>query len=339
MNNKPYDEQIDDYKDSIFAIIGFVNLFRYDDKTKKMRDDIKIFQGRRMKTSSTNRVNPDDEITPDFCVQDSENKGIVGEVKKSFPSDSDLWMDDFRQLMRYDDDLSNWLTNSGKINDHHIVLLTHSSRSRKLIRYFRDHEGKDIIFTRNFAIIEFYRNEEIQSYLFFRKEFGDLLYFQKENNRLIDGVQVPLMKLMPEYGRIKLYDSKPPLPYLIYLLWENVIMLRASDSEKFPNLRKNGKLPVTAKIDDITQELYENYSFKQLNADNSSCQPKIPLKSWIKDAIEALVTFKLAEWKDKDSEECIFHFKKFGTTLQDFINLCDKNQQETDIDQKQLDLF
>jgi hypothetical protein len=337
MNNKPYGEQISDYEDSIFAIIGFVNLFRYDDRTKKMRDDIKIFQGRRMKTSSANRINPDNEVTPDFCVQDSMNKGIVGEVKKSFPSDSDLWMDDFRQLMSYDDDLSNWLTNSGKINDHHLVLLTHSSHSRKLIQYFEEHKGKDIIFTKGFVIVEFYRNNEAKAYLGFRKEFGDLIYFQKENNRLVYGIQVPLVALTNIY-RIKLYDSKPPLPYLIHLIWENVISIRVSE-EEFRRLRRNSRLQIAIKIDEIIQDLYENYSFRQLNADNSSYQSKVPLKSWVKEAIEELITFKLAEWKDKDGEGCVFYFKKSGTTLQDFINLCEKNQLGTDIDQKQLDLF
>ncbi|MEK7396517.1 MAG: hypothetical protein AAB116_06230, partial [Candidatus Poribacteria bacterium] len=185
--------------------------------------------------------------------------------------------------------------------------------------------------------VEFSRNNEAKSYLFFRKQLGELLYFQKENNRLTDGIQVPLEVLTNIY-KIKLYDSQPPLPYLIHLIWESVISTRVSDDE-FRRLRRNSKLSVTIVIDEIIQNLYENFSFKQLNADNSSFQPKIPLKSWVKEAIEALITFKLAEWKDKDSEECVFYFKKFGTTLQDFISLCETNQLGTDIDQKQLDLF
>lgn len=150
MNDKSFRDRIDDYKDSIFVIIGFVNLFKFDDVSKTIKENVKVFQGRRMKTSSANRVLPNDEVTPDFCIQGSNDNGVVGEVKKNFPQDRKLWMDDFKQLMSYDDDLINWVTSSGKINDHEIVLVSHLSRSRAIIKYFEEHKGKEITFNKNF---------------------------------------------------------------------------------------------------------------------------------------------------------------------------------------------
>lgn len=339
MNSKSFQDQIDDYKDSICAIIGFVNLFRFDDKSKKMKEEIKITQGRRMKTSSSNRISPNNEVTPDFCIQDPSNNGIIGEVKKSFPLDQNYWKDDFNQLMSYDDDLLNWLTTSGKITDHEIILLPEQSRSRLVIKYFEDRKDKEIIFNKNFIIVEFNRNDQGKGYFFFRKEYGNFKYFKDEGARLDLGVQVPLEKLMLWYEKIKLYDSKPPLPYLLHLIWENIILLRASEKESFSVLRRNSKMPIDITIDQIVNELHENYSFKSLNADNGSYQPKIPIKSWIKETINALISFKLAEWKNETNGECTIFFKKFRDTLKTFIDLCVENDAGNNINEKQMDLF
>jgi hypothetical protein len=64
MSSKTFQEQIDDYKDSICAIIGFVNLFRFDDKTKEMKRDVKVSQSRRMRTSTSNKIRPNSEVIP-----------------------------------------------------------------------------------------------------------------------------------------------------------------------------------------------------------------------------------------------------------------------------------
>jgi hypothetical protein len=339
MSSKKFQEQIDDYKDSICAIIGFVNLFRFDDKTKRMKKDIKVSQGRRMKTSSTNSISPNGEVTPDLCIHDPSNKGVVGEVKKSFPANQEHWKDDFSQLMSYDDDFLNWLTTSGKIDDHEIVLLPEQSRTRAVKKYFEDRKDKEIKFTKNFIIVEFNRNDQAKSFFFFRKEYGTFSYFKDVDARLEQGVQVPLDKLMLSYEKIKLYDSKPPLPYLLHLIWENVIMLRASDNEGFSALRKNSKMPIDITVDQIVDELHENYSFKSLNADNGSHQPKVPIKSWIKEAVNALISFKLAEWKNEPNGECTIYFKKFGDTLKTFIDLCTENKIGINSNEKQMDLF
>lgn len=339
MSNKSFRERINDYTDTIFAIIGFINLFRFDDDTRRMREDVKVFQGRIMRTSSSNKISPNNEVTPDFCIQGSNNKGIVGEVKKSFPENRDFWMDDFKQLISYDDDLLNWLTDTGKIDDHEIVLLPEQSRSRAVKRYFEERKDGEIVFTKNFVIVEFNRNNQADAYFFFRKEYGSFKYFNLIDHRLDEGIQVPILKLMPIYEKIKLYDSKPPLPYLLLLIWENVIMLHASNDERFGSLRKNSKLPVDITIDEIVQELHENYSFKKLNANNMSHQPKIPLKSWIKESVNALMSFKLAEWKNESAGKCVVYFKKFKDTLETFKDLCDEHKLDMETDEKQMELF
>ncbi|MBU0477522.1 hypothetical protein KKC91_03010 [bacterium] len=333
---KTFNEQIDDYKDSIFAIIGFINLFRFDDDTQTIDNDIMIFQGRRMKTSSANRVSPDTEVTPDFCIQAPNNKGIVGEIKKSFPEENSLWMKDFEQLMRYDDELTNWLTTSGKIDNHEIVLLPEQSRSRAVQQYFEERKDSEITFNKNFIIVQFNRNDQVKSYFFFRKEYGSFKYFDKINKKLLVGVMVPTDILMLKYEKIKLYDAKPPLPYLLHLIWENVIMFRASDNEKFSGMKR---IPINITIENVVEDLHANYSFKKLNAGDDTHQPKIPLTSWVKEALNAMVTFKLAVLIDSQKGEYTVNFKKFKKTLETFIDLCTKHELGNKPDKKQGKLF
>jgi len=52
-------DKIDDYKDTIFAITGFINLYRYDDNKKSMRSDVIVFQGRRLTPPDGSEVTPD----------------------------------------------------------------------------------------------------------------------------------------------------------------------------------------------------------------------------------------------------------------------------------------
>ena len=84
-------DDIDDYQDSVFAIIGFANFYRYDDDTKTIRDDVLVFQGRRLTPSPAKAINSDGNpvefVTPDVGILLPANTGVLAEVKKSFPAD------------------------------------------------------------------------------------------------------------------------------------------------------------------------------------------------------------------------------------------------------------
>ncbi len=96
-------DEIDNYSDSLFAIIGFMNFYRFDDTTRRMRDDVRLFQGRRLTPSAAKTTNAKGEtveyVTPDLGILLPLDKGVLGEVKKSFPRDSTHWLDAFEQLM------------------------------------------------------------------------------------------------------------------------------------------------------------------------------------------------------------------------------------------------
>ncbi len=326
---KTFLEKVDEYKDTVFAIIGFANLFRFDKTTNAMREEVKISQGRRMKTSSANKVSPDNTITPDLTIQVNEQNGVLAEVKISFPQNNEFWDDDFKQLLSYDDELENWWTDN--IRNHDIVLIPHQTRAIAVQEfYLKKKEEGSISFNRPFSIVEFARIHQAKGFFNFRKIFGEITASQEVSYSLKYGVPVPMEKLMLHYEKHKIYDSKPPMPHFLALLWENVILRWASERGEFRNLRKNSKLQIETNVDAITQELYEYCSFKGFNSGEEDYQPKMPLKSWVIEGINALVKFNLAEWINQNEGICKIIFKKMDAVFHKFIELCEEHGIDTE---------
>jgi hypothetical protein len=328
---KTFRDKVDDYKDTVFAIIGFGNLFRFDNKTQSMDESVKLAQGREFRTSSSNRISPDNIVTPDLCIQIGNDKGIAAEVKISFPKNQEHWADDFNQLMKYDDNLENWWTADSKIQNHDIVLLPHPSRSVMVEEYFQKQSSQgEVKFERPFSIVEFNRSDQSNGYYFFRKRSGEMKADEEIAEKLKYGIQVPTEKLMLNYEKHKLYDSKPPMPYLLHIIWESIILRFASDSQDLSQSRKT-KIEIVTSVEKITKELYDNCSFKGFNFDESDHQPKVPLTSWVRTAVHALVTFKYAEWINQSEGTCKIYFnKRLNDVFETFINLCLEHNIDTE---------
>lgn len=104
-----FKNKIDDYEQTVHAIIGFINFYRWDDTSRQMRGDTYVFQGMRLRRSAqleiTNGGRDCVPLTPDIAIYRNEQSCVIAEVKKSFPANPDHWKGDFEQLMAYDDDL------------------------------------------------------------------------------------------------------------------------------------------------------------------------------------------------------------------------------------------
>jgi hypothetical protein len=325
-------DDIDDYQDSVFAIIGFANFYRFDDTTRTMRDDVVVFQGRRLTPSPAKAVNSDGNpvefVTPDVGILLPSNLGVLAEVKKSFPADEQHWFDDFNQLMAYDDDLTGWPSASGAVTAHDVVLLVHWSRGRAVCKFYDKHQGREIQFQRPFCIVEFNRSNERQAYFSFRIANGNLSD-AGVNAKLENGVQVPMLALTRAYSEIKIYDSEPPLAYMLHLIWEQVINNKASENPKYSALRKKQRIDVEVSVEEVVNELHEKFSFRQLHTVDSDRQPKIPKAEWVQRAFDRLVKAGEAEWLDRPSGRLKARFTKHNDVLAHFVELCAKDQEAT----------
>ncbi len=326
-NSEKFYEEIDNYKDTLSAMIGFMNFYRYDDTSNKMKKDVLVFQGRRLEPSTKKilKLNGDNTscVTPDIGILLPTKNGVLGEVKKSFPNNQNLWIKSFEQLMAYDDDLKGWPSADERVHLHDIVLILHQSRTKAVRKYFESNKGSKINFNRPFCIVEFNRSDERNAHFFFRIEYG-FLTESFINERLGNGIEVPMFVFIGTYSTIKFYDSEPPLPYLIELIWENVVLRSASEEAKFEKLRKNQKIEVVLEVDSIAEELHQGFSFHMLHDNNEERQPKIPKKEWIMRACEQLVKSNEASWVDSTKKTIKVFFRKYDNVLGHFIELCSK---------------
>jgi hypothetical protein len=323
-------DDIDDYQDSVFAIIGFANFYRFDDDTKTMRNDVLVFQGRRLTPSAAKAINSDGHpvefVTPDVGVLLTANFGVLAEVKKSFPTDENLWLDDFKQLMAYDDDLTGWPSTSGSVSSHDVVLLVHLSRGKAICKYFEKNRGGTIHFQRPFCIVEFNRSNERQAYFFFRTATGKLTNAGVDA-KLENGVQVPMLALTKAYSEVKIYDHEPPLAYMLHLIWEQVINTKASGNPKYARLAKRQRIDVEVSVNEVVNELHEKFSFHQLHRQTGDRQPKIPKQEWVQRAFDGLVKAGDAVWLDRTKGTLKAKFTRFDDVLAHFVELCAADQE------------
>jgi hypothetical protein len=312
---KTIKNKIDNYEQTIIAIIGFMNFYRYDSDNKP----VKLFQGRKL---SPSKESDTEFLTPDIGILQPDNSGVLGEVKHCFPKEQEYWIKAFEQLMKYDDDLTGWPNTEGKVNNHDLVLLTHQTRARAVNNYYQEKVKTDEIhFSNPFCMVEYNRQSGNQEFYFFRIEEG-FLTDQKINGKLQNGVAVPMSVFIQNYAAIKFYDDKPELPYLMFLIWVYVVLVKASENEKFKNLTKNQKLDIELSVDEIVEALRNGYSFQLINSDDTERQPQIPKKSWVKEACNKFVEWGEAEWNDSQKAMVKFHCnKKYNDTLNQFIEL------------------
>jgi hypothetical protein len=328
--------EIDNYSDSIFAIVGFMNFYRYNDDSREIRDDVLVFQGRHFTPSKPTKGNGEDiaYVTPDLGVLLPTNHGVLAEVKRSFPKDQNFWMGDFEQLMAYDDDLTGWPNKTQKVRSHDIVLLLHQSRAIAVKDYHEQNKAK-IKFSRPFCIVEFNRDSEGQEFFFFRTVAG--VVSQKGlAERLRLGIPVPMSIYLIQYSTIKLYDAAPPLPYLLELIWTHIVAFKVSNASDYKMPAKNQKVKVEVTTNEICERLETNFSFHGLQQNHADGrQPKVVEKTWVREACAALVKFGDANWSDNSMTALIVNFVKRENVLDYFVKQYAREPKKDD----QMELF
>ena len=332
-----YQNKIDDYEQTIHAIVGFMNFYLYDPTTESMKEDVSVFQGRRLLPSPEKSTTSKGEVpyvTPDFGILLPTKFGVLGEVKKSFPQEQEYWRRTFEQLLKYDDDLSGWPL-VDKVNSHDIVLILHQTRATAVRNYYEQSLKSIITFQRSFSMVQFIRAEERAPYYLFQKIYGTLTD-KTIDEGLTNSIPVPMAIFVKTYSQIKIYDSKPPLPYLMDLIWTNIVLPIASDKPEFNKIRKNQKIEVELTIDKIAEELHAGFSFHCFHEEHEERQPHIPQREWVMEACEQLVKSEDANWADEGKNTIRILFKKkYDDTLAHFIECCAGKEE----DENQLNIF
>lgn len=310
---KIIEEKIDNYNQTLEALIGFSHVLRWDDEKKDFKTNSYSYIARRMNTSPGNRISPENEITPDLIVQLNNNYGIVSESKKSFPKNRELWKGSFDQLQKYDDDLKGWKTRNELISISDIVLLTHNKIKVDVSDYLQEQIANgNLFFNRKFTAISFQRTLEVKTYLSFEKFYGNL-NDSELNERFRRIASIPLNKVIP-LSNIKFYDDKPELPYMMEILWIDIF----SQYPKIEEFMESGGIKIMnieVNVDDLTQKLREQFSDY---FDGDSRQPQIPKTKWVKEAMDMLVKLNYAKKDETNEKNYVVRYKSINNTKSRF---------------------
>lgn len=300
----------DNYLNTIYAIVGFMHIYKYE--LKKGKDiDVKLCQGRKF-----NKENDKENfVTPDIAILIDQQSGVIGEVKNNFPKDTLLWMKDFEQLLQYDDNLIGWPIKDEIITLYDIVLLVHDSRSRDVKDYFLNKANEELNFNHPFIIIEYGRSDEAKQFFRFRIEYGKLSE-PIVNAKIHSGCHIEMQNLVVEYSKIKIYDSPPPLSLMMWLIY-SCLTDKATAENKYHRLNKKTKIELETSIDEVVELLHKTYSFCSFHENHQDRQPKFPKKEWIKQAILKFVSIGEVRWKDDYNEKFLFILQRH-----------DKNEKE-----------
>src|SRR3990172_1814147 len=147
-------KEINNYQDTVFGILAFLNECGWSVESKSMDPELKFGLGRRMSTSSSNRVSPNNDVTPDLVVQKGGSLHLVAEAKHSWSAEGD-WNESVQQVRKYDDDLSGWWTADEKLQGaHDMVLLVHGSQAVHVSDFItRGVKEKGLVFDRRLAVV------------------------------------------------------------------------------------------------------------------------------------------------------------------------------------------
>ena len=303
----------------MFAALALVNEVRWDEASRQLRDEVLHEIGRRMTTSQQNAVTPNVEVTPDCVIQTDLRNGLIAETKLSLPRDDSNWDEDIQQLVKYDDDLIGWWTTDEKIELHDIVALIPLSRAvqfaDKIEKAIADGE---LSFERNLAIVGFFKQSSVREFITLKREWGKLSDAGLDRRLRLSRL-IRMDHLIFGYRDRKFIDHKPPMAYLLQIIWDYLFSRYASDANRD---EANKWILIETTVGQVTKDLQEFYGYKSAGTRS----PEIPRYSWVREALDALVKFKIADRGAKQDAYRVKYKRSNRDTLKKFGRLVAKLQ-------------
>jgi len=292
-SQKEVNELINDYEFTCHTIVTMENIVSYNINGK-------CSQGKKMRTSANNAIQPNNDVTPDMVIEathEDDEYHAVNEITVNLPKDESLWIKKAEQLKKYDDELTGWDKTSTKRHD--IMLTTNPARTFAFRNYMSklESEGK-LKIERNLAILQSSPMEQSNSFIFIKKEYGQITH-PVLDNKLSNGLPVARHNILNEINQMKFFDSNPPIIYTMMIIWDHILKNFLS-LKQLRELRGNKIVPIEVTITQVHDLLSK---FAPLT--NSTCIET----SWIKDALTGFVEIGLAEIKSESEGKFEIKFR------------------------------
>ena len=239
--------------------------------------DARLRQGPRMRTVGGVVV------TPDMTLEAAEGRDGAGyravcEIKSSFPRHRTAMDQMVRQVRHYDGELSGWENEGDPGADHDIVIGVRDKHALDFASGLpaalkeRGVEIKSPI-----SIIAIMSNNgNDNSKLFFLKITSGTISHKKTHDALGRGWSIDSLSLANDLDNTKFYDSRPPLPYIMAVLWARV----------FPSLTHGKKLKRLRMGMEVTIDVEVGRIHRLASMLAHSSNPMCVKRAWIKDAME-----------------------------------------------------
>lgn len=282
-----------DYVATVHALCALVSLTICEEGT--IASGGRYSFGRRMRTSPQNRVSGKSlEVTPDAVIQQSELLGYIAEAKATLPELTAFWSERATQIFKYDDDLTGWWTDDGRVPVSDLVCLVGAPHTTKFADFVEQHgQQQGWTFNRQQCYLEISYTKE-----------GECLYLKLERGHLTapeiltavhEGREFPREDLIADFNGAKFYDGSPPPELVMELLWHDVFTRRRS-TEKIERDASLGYYPLDVSVSDLTDTLQREFGSR--GASRQDVQ--YPTQEWVKDALDAFVRVNLAKHESSD---------------------------------------
>lgn len=328
-------ERIDEYQGTIHAIQAFVSMTTWDKQTRKKRSDAHFSLGRRMITSSQNRVSPNSEVTPDIVIQVGNKLGYTIEVKYSMPKNKQHWEDDANQLLKYDDNLKGWWTKGESISGHCNALLIEQGRAVRVVEFLEEWMRENqIAFSSTTSVIQFSKSDNAHPYYFLQSRWGEILD-NDLSTRLKYGEKIPIEKVVGTYGHKKFYDTEPPaLEFTMSVIWQDIF---TPDGIARQHDKRLGGIPLFVNLDSLTLELQKLFG----QTSDTPRDVEFPHKDWIRAAMDEFVNIGLARQLEDnpDGYDYLVIFRQIKKELLEYFVENRKKAFAKGPKAKQLNLF
>lgn len=241
-------------------------------------------------------------VTPDMVLEAEEGRGgagyrAVGEIKSSFPQHRSAVDQMVRQVSHYDGELAGWEdeASSGgrdRRDDQDIVIVARSEHAPGFAAGIPAAFGERGVEIKSPLSILGIRREAGNgdaTRLVLRRTFGTISH-KKAHAALGRGWSIDAYSLMNKLNRTKFCDSRPPLPYIMSVLWF-LVFPSLVHAKKRKKARMNKEILIDVDVDRI-QKLASKYA----HPSNPGCVKR----AWVKDAMEEFARIGLAERTGRD---------------------------------------
>ena len=171
-------------------------------------------------------------VTPDMVFEAEEGSSApgyraVGEIKASFPRHPSALDKMVKQIRHYDGDLGGWRAGRAAVGrpraGHDIIIAIRLKQASAFARLLpAELRGRGAKITKPLSILGIVRKKGEDGDIFTLKKISGKILHAKTDAAPAKGMTVNAYDLLEDLNTTKFYDSMPPLPYIMAVLWINI---------------------------------------------------------------------------------------------------------------------